>query len=169
MRGRFRVRLSPNTIPCTVIALTGAALAGIAVWLFCGTLRKEGPAGLPEASVGICALLAFAGLFLWIGVSQIAREIRTVLGQKRAYETGRCVYAVYDRTDDTRFRIAKRTYLKIAVLTYVDESGWLREVHSAPMKRVPAEQLRDAHIPVYIDNDDPDRYYIDLDSILKQR
>ena len=84
MRGRFRVRLSPDTVPCTVIALTGAALAGIAVWLFCGTLRKEGPAGLPEASAGICALLAFAGLFLWIGGLQIVREIRTLLPQHRA-------------------------------------------------------------------------------------
>ena len=168
MQNRFRVKIPPNAILGAFFALVGIALAAAAVWYAVSGLIQDGLKGLLLSSEGCILMLAFAALFLWAGGSQVIPAIRQIAGQKQASESGRLIYATFDRVDDVPFKINGK-YLQKAVLTWVDENGWQRECHSRAMRRVPVERLRGAQIPVYIDNDDPDNYYFDLDSFLKQQ
>lgn len=165
MRNGFKAKLPPDGLIGAFIALCGISLVIAAVWYAVSGLVQYGLMGLLLNSEGCILMLAFAGLLLWAGGSQAIPAVRQILGQKRAYENGKKIYAVYERTDDVDFKVGKK-HLQAAVFTCADEFGWQREYFSHPMKSVPAERLRGEHIPVYIDPENPENYYVDLQSVL---
>lgn len=81
-------------------------------------------------------------------------------------KNGTVVYAAFDHCE-TDPRIQGRGQNPVyAVLRFDDGFRGEREFRSNSLMQNPTERLRGQLVPVYVDEDDPENYYVDLDSVL---
>ena len=129
-----------------------------------GTMQIDG-----DSTVFKWVFFGVGALFLVLGLCFLGAAFVSVRAQKRVFEQGKCVYAAFERAEENLNVTINGRHPFRAVLLYTDEFGVQHEFRSRDVLHDTLAQLTGKPIPVYIDNDDPEQYYVDLESILESR
>jgi len=106
-------------------------------------------------------------LFLLLGLGFLYSAFAKVRMQKRIYEAGHSVLADFVGVTQEMNVSINGIHPFLAELHYTDEFGVQHVYRSRRLMSDPTAQLSGLQIPVYLDNDDPENYYVDLDSVLQ--
>lgn len=124
------------------------------------------PEGVYHPAASMWLFFGAAALMLGFGVPYFVKAVRAVLVQKRVFENGVCTYAEFVRAvEQTNISVFGR-HPYAAVLRCDDGRGGERVLRSRRLWKDPTEQLAGRQIAVYVDENDPERYYVDLESVL---
>lgn len=166
MNRKFRFKLPVEGVVGLVFAPIGLLFLWIAFW-GARAVRNGGMlAGFQNPTVFKWAFFGFGALFTLIGGACLYTAYKAIRTQKHAFENGRCIYADFIGTEEDMHVTVNGRHPYIAVLQYTDESGRLLEFRSSSMMQDPTAQLAGQLVPVYVDRDDPENYYVDLQSVL---
>ena len=113
--------------------------------------------------------LVFVGvglLFLVLGAVFLSSALRKILRQKHVIEHGDCISAEFVSAEPDRHVTVNGVHPYTALVRGRDRFGEAHEFRSGHVSSDPTAQLAGREIPVYLDPDDPENYYVDLDSVL---
>ena len=159
MEPKFRMRIS------------AAGLVGL-VFLPCGLLflamgilfPAESIKGSPTLFRGI--VLGFGGVFSLLGTAFVVQDIRKNLKSKKLLESGNYIYASFTQASlVTNVRINGRNPYQ-AEFQYTDGRGMIHMFYGRQMMTDPTPLLTGKQVRVYVDPENYDNYYVDIDSVL---
>jgi len=159
MEPKFRMRIS------------AAGLVGL-VFLPCGLLflamgilfPAESIKGSPALFRGI--FLGFGGVFSLLGTAFVVQDIRKNLKSKKLLESGNYIYASFTQASlVTNVRINGRNPYQ-AEFQYTDGLGMIHMFYGRQMMTDPTPLLTGKQVRVYVDPENYDNYYVDIDSVL---
>lgn len=169
MQGKYRLRLTAEFWAGIIFSLCGIGMIVLAVVLMIDQMPYFAWYAFLYTLFEASFLLAIGVLFVWAMGSLLVREVKKLAGEKRAFQTGTLRYAQYDSCFPVRTaRRHRKTDRIIAVFTYVDENGFLHEVRSRPMHRRNEKLLQGAQVPLYLDNENREYYFLDTYTYLKE-
>ncbi len=159
-----------------ILAAIGSAftLLGLAVLIadcVFGTFGLEGP-----VLYGFLLIFIGGGLgFIFSGVRMFLKEKKRVDGLREAYENNRCIMAdIVDvrantsttKTSDNMFTgVHYREFYQIEC-HYKDAAGRTHIYYSPSLYFNPEGMIISRQVPVYIDRDDENNFFVDIDQVL---
>lgn len=151
----------------SIFAFTGALFAtiGILLYLFADPSHTTGSFDDPVKNhMFLCGIFTFMGLLFFIfGLSFIIAAIRRNSQNKALLETGRKVYAVITHVlEDEKITINDRHPL-YAVCEYDDPYTGEKQFYDTQSFNKDISSAIGATVSVYIDQTNPENYYVDFD------
>lgn len=169
MRRKFRPRVEAKYAGAVIFLLFGIAFLVLFIVCIIALVLHRMPDYIENTGVLLWMLFSFGGMFVWGGSVGVLRLVRSLRRQREAFENGSLVFAeVTDVIEDRSIRINGKSPL-YAQLLYTDERGFEHLFITRNLKRKQLWKLEQEKVPVYLIPDVPDKYYVDLDSILKPR
>ena len=161
---------------CILMAAGGAvALLGLIV---CIVDQVNGTFGLEGAVLPI-VLLVFSGMafgLVFPGVRLFRQDKKRVDGLREAYESGRCVMAdivavraqtSFDKSSDNMFTgVRYRKYYLVECHYRDPDTGVTHICYSRSLYSDPTERIIAGQVPVYIDRNNEENIFVDIDRAL---
>lgn len=164
-------RFKPN-IP--VIGIVGAVFAPVGLLLIMtglliGNVLTMHAAEQADVTDALIFKLVFGGiglLFFILGVIFLTTALLAVRKQQHVVETGQLVLADFDYVTEEPNVTVNGRHPVIAKLVYTDRFGGKQVFFSGRLMQDPTPQLTGRQVPVYVDPEHPENYYVDMQTAL---
>ena len=149
--GLFGLIFTPIGLTFTIVGLVSAA-----------KIRNHTANIQGDANVFKWVFFGMGLLFLLIGGAALVTAIREICAQKRAFSSDNCVYAEFAGTVENMNVTVNGRHPYRARLIYTDPYGEAHVFFSRDVMQDPAPALEGRMIPVYVDPENAENYYVDL-------
>jgi len=166
MEGKFRPKIPILLIVGVILAVIGVPFLKAGIWAAGVIRRGQIPEGMQNPVTFKWVFFGVGALFLVLGLSFAIPPVLSLVRQWQAFCRGVCYYAEFLRVEPDLHVTVNGRHPFIAVLQYVDDSGQPHEVRADAGLKDPTAKLSGMQTPVYADPENPENYYVDLQSVL---
>ena len=150
--GLFGLIFTPIGLTFTIIGLVSAA-----------KIRNHTANIQGDPNVFKWVFFGMGLLFLLFGGAALVTAIREICAQKRAFSSDNCVYAEFAGTVENMNVTVNGRHPYRAKLLYTDPYGEVHVFYSRDVMQDPAPALEGRMIAVYVDPENAENYYVDLE------